>query len=65
MKGSIMVNRKKIDIKDLRKNILQQYYREVVSPLIRSYFSDLDFEGCEKIYLMGGGANYENWQKPW
>lgn len=58
MKGSIMVNRKKIDIKDLRKNILQQYYREVVSPLIRSYFSDLDFEGCEKIYLMGGGANY-------
>jgi plasmid segregation protein ParM len=58
MKASIFINRKRIDLKALRKEILQQYYREVVTPLIRKYFTDQDFENCEKIYLMGGGAFY-------
>ena len=58
MKGSIVVNRKRTDIKDIRKNILQQYYREVISPLIRTYLTDADFESCEKIYLVGGGSLY-------
>ncbi len=59
MKGSLVIDRKRTDITELRKQILQQYYREVVSPLMRNYFNDLDFENCEKIYLMGGGANYD------
>ncbi len=58
MKGSIFTNRKRIDLRDMLKGVLTQYYREVVSPLMRSYFTDLDFETCEKIYLMGGGAYY-------
>lgn len=58
MRGSLVINRKRIDVKDIRKTLLEQYYREVVSPLLRSYFNDMDFEGCEKIYLMGGGALY-------
>jgi hypothetical protein len=58
MKGSIFTNRKRIDLRDMRKGVLTQYYKEVVSPLMRSYFTDLDFETCEKIYLMGGGAHY-------
>ena len=58
MKGSIFTNRKRIDLKEARKGVLTQYYREVVSPLMRQYFTDLDFEQCSKIYLMGGGAHY-------
>ncbi|RAJ79152.1 hypothetical protein CLV59_106213 [Chitinophaga dinghuensis] len=59
MKGSIFTNRKRIDLRDMRKGVLTQYYKEVVSPLMRKYFTDLDFETCEKIYLMGGGAHYK------
>ncbi len=58
MKGHIFLNRRKTDIKELRKEILQQYYREVVTPLLRKYFTNRDYESCEKIYLMGGGAHY-------
>jgi hypothetical protein len=58
MKGSVFTNRKKIDLKVIRKSILTQYYKEVVSPLLRTYFTDRDFETCEMIYLMGGGAYY-------
>jgi len=58
MKGSVFTNRKRIDISEIRKELLTQYYREVVSPLLRSYFTDQDFESCERIVLMGGGAHY-------
>jgi hypothetical protein len=59
MKGSLFTNRKRIDLANYRKELLTQYYREVVSPLMRRYFADTDFENCEKIYLLGGGANYK------
>jgi len=59
MKGSIFTNRKRIDLKDMRKALLTHYYKEVVSPLMRNYFTDQDYENCSKIYLMGGGAHYK------
>ncbi len=58
MKGSVFVNRKRIDILEMRKEVLIQYYKEVVSPVLRRHLTDMDFEACEKIYLLGGGANY-------
>jgi len=58
MKGSIFVNRKRTDIQDMRKQVLQQYYKDVITPMLRKYFTDRDFEHCEAIYLMGGGAFY-------
>lgn len=58
MKGSIFVNRKRVDIKELRSAVLKQYYKEVVSPVIRRHLTDTDLETCEKIYIMGGGAYY-------
>lgn len=58
MKGVLFTNRKKVDLKGMRKEVLLQYYKEVVSPLMRRYFTDPDFEQCEKIYLLGGGAHY-------
>lgn len=59
VKGSIFTNRKRIDLSDLKKTLLNQYYREVVSPLLRKYFTDGDLENCDKIYLLGGGALYK------
>ncbi len=58
IKGSIFTNRKRIDLREFRKELLTQYYREVVSPLFRNYFTDQDLEICETIYLLGGGAHY-------
>ncbi|GAC1424283.1 MAG: ParM/StbA family protein [Chitinophagaceae bacterium] len=58
MKGSLFANRKRIDITDIRKEVLEQYYRKVVSPAIRSHLTDADLDACEKIYLLGGGAYY-------
>lgn len=58
MKGSVFTNRKRIDLREIRKELLVQYYKEVVSPLLRNYFTDQDFESCETIYLLGGGAHY-------
>ena len=42
----------------MKKNLLSQYYKEVVSPLMRQHFTDGDLEHCSRIYLLGGGANY-------
>ena len=58
VKGSLFTNRKLIDLTDMRKELLIQYYKEVVSPQLRKHFTDADLESCDKIYLMGGGANY-------
>ncbi|MEI9947086.1 MAG: ParM/StbA family protein [Chitinophagaceae bacterium] len=58
IKGSLFTNRKRIDLTELRKDLLTQYYKQVVSPLLRKHFTDADLESCDKIYLMGGGANY-------
>jgi plasmid segregation protein ParM len=60
VKGFIYINRKNIDLKGLRKEILHLYYKEVVSPVMKKYFTDLDFENCEKIYILGGGAYYQD-----
>ncbi len=58
-KGSLFTNRKRIDLQGMRKELLTQYYREVISPLLRKHFTDADLESCDKIYLMGGGAYYK------
>lgn len=58
MKASIFIDRKKVDIKEMRKSILRQYYKQIITPLLRKYFTNQDFEACEKIYLMGGGSFY-------
>ena len=58
MNGSIFTNRRRIDLKEMKRTLLAQYYKEVVSPLLRKHLTDADLEHCSKIYLMGGGANY-------
>jgi hypothetical protein len=55
-KGVMIANRKRIDIRDIRREVISQYYRQVISPSLRSHFSDGDFERCSAIYLVGGGV---------
>lgn len=55
----MMINRKNIDLKELRGKALRSYYSEVVSPAIRKKFTDEDFYRAQKLYLVGGGALYE------
>ncbi|RLD65558.1 MAG: hypothetical protein DRI95_08475 [Bacteroidetes bacterium] len=52
----IILNRKKVNIVDLRKRVLERYYEHVISPVLRRSFTDSDFEKADKIYLTGGGA---------
>jgi plasmid segregation protein ParM len=57
-RGRMMINRKNTDLKELRAEALKSYYTEVVSPAIRKKFNDEDFYRAQKIYLVGGGAMY-------
>ncbi|MDP4207519.1 MAG: ParM/StbA family protein [Bacteroidota bacterium] len=57
-RGSIVANRQRLDLTDLRTKSLRTYYSEVISPALRKKFTDEDFVNTEKIYLVGGGALY-------
>jgi len=52
----IILDRQKINIVDLRKRILERYYKDIISTGLRRSFTDSDFERADKIYLTGGGA---------
>lgn len=57
-RGNLVINRKKVDIFNLRKHALNCYYNEVISTAMRKKFLDEDFLKTQKIYLVGGGALY-------
>ncbi len=57
-RGAIVIDRQKINIKELRTKALKTYFTEVISPSMRKKFSNEDFLNTSKIYLAGGGALY-------
>jgi hypothetical protein len=57
-KGTMLLNRRVINIHTLRSNIIKSFYKEYISDTIRSMISDRDFENLQKIYVCGGGVNY-------
>jgi plasmid segregation protein ParM len=57
-RGSMVLNRKRVDLTELRAKALRSYYAEVISPSLRKKFTDEDFDTAKKIYLVGGGALY-------
>ncbi|MDP2189259.1 MAG: hypothetical protein Q8J69_11315 [Sphingobacteriaceae bacterium] len=59
-KGFLFSNRKRVDLRETRERVLQQYYQEVISPALRKAFQDSDFQRADKLYLVGGGAHYED-----
>jgi len=52
----IILDRQKVNIIDLRKRILERYYKDIISTGLRKSFTDSDFERADKIFLTGGGA---------
>jgi len=58
--ASIVLNRKRVDLTDLRRRVLRQYYNDVISPALRKAFDDNDFAKASKMYLAGGGALYQD-----
>lgn len=56
--GHITTNRHRIDLTGLRKNVLKQYYKNVISPLIKNTWNDDDFNKANTMMLVGGGARY-------
>ncbi|MEI6049038.1 MAG: ParM/StbA family protein [Bacteroidota bacterium] len=57
-RGLIVLDRKRIDLKDLRLKSLTSYYHEVLSPAIKRKFSNEDYANTDRLYLVGGGAMY-------
>ena len=58
--GSIVLNRRRIDLTDLRAKVIRQYYEDVISPGLRKAFDDTDFGRSQGLYLAGGGAMYQD-----
>jgi plasmid segregation protein ParM len=56
--GYIFLNRKKYDLKDMRKKVLNQYYDNIISPNLKKNFTDKEFSKSSGLYLSGGGALY-------
>jgi plasmid segregation protein ParM len=57
--GFVFLNRKRVDITELRTNALRQYYNDVISPGLRKVFDDNDFARADAMYLAGGGALFD------
>ncbi len=54
----IILNRKRIDIRKMKSEVLNSYYENVISPELRTAFTDIDFAKANKMYITGGGALY-------
>ena len=58
--GSIVIGRRRVDLSDLRRDVLQTYYNDVISPALRKAFADNDFGRSRKMYVGGGGALFDD-----
>ena len=57
-RGLVVLDRKRVDLKEFRLKALTSYYHEVISPTIRRKITNDDFTNTDKLYLVGGGAMY-------
>ena len=56
--GSIVVNRVRRNLEEIRERALKTYYNDIISPSLRKAFLDDDFNKCKKMYVVGGGSLY-------
>ena len=56
--GYIFLKRRKVDITNIRKRVLETYYDNIISPHLKRAFTDKEFSKAKAIYLSGGGALY-------
>lgn len=57
--GQLTINRKMVNVGELRKKYLSTYYKQVISPLLSKTFSDADFGKAKAMIIVGGGAMYD------
>lgn len=57
-KGKININKRSIDLTTLRQKVLRSYYSNIIRPALMNAFQDSDFETCNKLYVVGGGAYF-------
>lgn len=58
--GFIILNRKRYNITDLRKIVLERYYKDIISPSLKNAWKDDDFVNTNYLVLAGGGALYSD-----
>jgi len=59
-KGYLYIDKKNIDIREIRKGALRSYYNEVISPNLRNVITDKNLTKTNKVYLCGGGMYYQD-----
>ena len=59
-KGYLYIDKKNVDVREIRKNALKSYYNEVISPNLRNVITDKTLTKTNKIYLCGGGMYYQD-----
>jgi plasmid segregation protein ParM len=59
-KGYIILNRKNVDLREIRRNVLRSYYNEVISPNLRNVITDANLMKTNKVYLCGGAMLYQD-----
>jgi len=59
-RGYIFIDRKNVDVREIRKNALKAYYNEVISPALASVINDKNLSKANKVYLCGGGMFYQD-----
>jgi len=59
-RGYLYIDKKNIDVREIRKNALKSYYNEVISPNLRNVITDKNLTKTNKVYLCGGGMYYQD-----
>lgn len=58
-RGYVFLNRQNVDLRELRKNAIQTYYQEVISPSLRSIINDTNLAKTNRVYMCGGAMYYQ------
>lgn len=59
-KGYTVLNRKNVDLREIRRNVLRSYYNEVISSNLRNVIADANLMKTNKVYLCGSAMFYQN-----
>ncbi|SEL26840.1 ParM/StbA family protein [Parapedobacter koreensis] len=59
-RGYVYLNRQNIDLREIRRNAIQTYYNEVISPNLRNVITDANLMKTNRIYLCGGAMYYQD-----
>lgn len=59
-RGYLYIDKKNVDVREIRKNALRSYYNEVISPNLRNVINDKNLTRTNKVYLCGGGMYYQD-----